>query len=150
MPDNRHASAVVLGDRGVLIIGNSGTGKSSLAVSLIGRYRAAGSFARLVADDQIFLAATSGRAVATAPGSIAGLAEIFGVGPARMTFEAMAVIDLVVELLPGAAPRLCDATVELLPGVVVPLLSLAGRNTPGAVNAVAARLAGPPFGRTDR
>ena len=145
MSRNHHASVVVVGDRGVLIAGDSGLGKSSLAVSLIAHYRASGKFARLVADDQVFLTACAGRAVATTPAPIAGLIEVFGTGPAGMAFERQAVIDLVVELVPGAAPRLFEETLELLPGIFVPVIRLGGRNTSGALDAVAACLSGPPF-----
>ena len=54
MPDNLHASAVVLGDRGIVIAGESGAGKTQLALELLSHARSFGLFARLVADDQIF------------------------------------------------------------------------------------------------
>ncbi|WP_299294957.1 HPr kinase/phosphorylase [uncultured Tateyamaria sp.] len=80
-----HASAVALGDRGVLITGASGTGKSSLALSLM----AYG--ATLVADDQTDLWTQDGALWARAPHTIEGLIEARGTGlltaeasPARM------------------------------------------------------------------
>ena len=57
MADNFHATAVVLGDRGIVIAGEPGMGKTQLALDLISHARTQGRFARLVADDQIFLSA---------------------------------------------------------------------------------------------
>ena len=81
MADNFHASAVVLGDRGIVIAGASGAGKTQLALALISHARSFGLFARLVADDQILLSAHDGRLVCAAPATIAGLVEVRGVGP---------------------------------------------------------------------
>ena len=47
---NHHGSAVILGDRGVLIRGRAGAGKTTLALSLVETCRATGGFARLVSD----------------------------------------------------------------------------------------------------
>ena len=104
---NIHATALVLGDRGVLITGPSGSGKTTLALTLIERCAAQQRFARLVGDDQLFVAARGGRLVASVPDTIAGLAEVHGLGPRPLPALANAVIDLVVRLVPERdAPRL--------------------------------------------
>ena len=60
-----HASAVLIGSRAMLIRGPAGSGKSRLALALIGRRRRAHpSFARLVADDRVELTAAHGRLLA--------------------------------------------------------------------------------------
>ncbi|WP_372887005.1 HPr kinase/phosphorylase [Shimia sp.] len=87
-----HASCVSLGARGVLILGASGRGKSSLALQLM----ALG--ARLVSDDRTALHRQGGRIMAEAPAAIRGLIEARGVGllraePAGAT-EVVMVIDL--------------------------------------------------------
>ena len=45
-----HASAVAIGEAGILIRGPSGAGKSSLALALIALAQLQGRFARLIAD----------------------------------------------------------------------------------------------------
>ena len=70
-----HASAVALTPAaGVLILGPSGVGKSSLALRLM----ALG--ARLVADDGVALTVQAGALIARAPAPIAGLIEARGAG----------------------------------------------------------------------
>jgi serine kinase of HPr protein (carbohydrate metabolism regulator) len=122
---NRHATAIILGDRGVLLRGRSGAGKTTLALALLGMCRASGRFARLVADDQVLLAKLGGRLVCRAPESIAGLAEFRGMGPGRTPFEPAMVVDLVVDLVErGSAPRYPEDNTVALEGRHVPLLVL--------------------------
>ncbi len=141
-PANIHATALVLGDRGVLIRGASGSGKTTLALALIARFQSLGRFARLVGDDQLFLTARGGRLVVRAPAAISGLIEIPGIGPQPLAFLPDAVIDRVVWLVPEAeAPRLADQRTEAIAGVELPRLDLAARNTAAATLAVTAWLA---------
>ncbi|RUX64203.1 HPr kinase/phosphorylase, partial [Mesorhizobium sp. M7A.F.Ca.US.014.04.1.1] len=60
-PENIHATMVLIGERGILITGASGSGKTALALALIDHCRQRGSFARLVGDDQLFVGAHAGR-----------------------------------------------------------------------------------------
>ena len=69
-----HASAVAFGARGVLIRGASGTGKSSLALQLMG------FGATLIADDQTELYIYETMLWARAPETIAGMIEARGIG----------------------------------------------------------------------
>jgi serine kinase of HPr protein (carbohydrate metabolism regulator) len=143
---NMHGTAVVLGDRGVLITGGSGSGKSTLALALLAEVRREGMFARLVSDDQLFLAAHAGRAVCSAPPAIAGLVEVRGVGPQAVLSERAAVVDLLVRLVPAVeAERFPEEATATLAGCQVACLDLAERNAAGAAAAVAARLRLPPF-----
>ncbi|CAN7584897.1 HPr kinase/phosphorylase [Aminobacter sp. LjRoot7] len=143
-PANMHATAVVLGDRGVLIAGASGSGKSSLALELVDRFRGAGRFARLVSDDQVFLSAHQGRLVCHAPSTIAGLVEIRGLGPVPAKYEAATAVDLLVRLVPAnEVERLPEEASEPLLGCSVPRLMLAEREivvaTPALLAALGAR-----------
>ena len=147
MADNFHASAVVLGDRGIVIAGRSGAGKTQLALALLSHARSFGLFARLVADDQIFLSVHHGRLICAAPPSIAGLAEVRGLGPHPIGYAAKAPVDLLVRLVePSAAERFPEVGTEVVMGCEAPLLKLAEDDRQAALIAVAARLALPPFG----
>ena len=141
---NHHATVVVLGSHGVFIEGASGTGKTQLALRLLRFANAGGRLARLVADDQVFLAARHGRLVATCPPSIKGLVEARGFGPAPITAEPGAVIDLVVRLAEPPVPRLDEGRMRELCGLALPMLTLAARD-PAAANAILARLGVDPF-----
>jgi len=147
MAGNFHASAVVLGDRGIVIAGEAGSGKTQLALALVSHARAHGLFARLVADDQVFLSAHQGRLVCIAPKTIAGLAEARGVGPRPISHMEKAPVDLIVRLVErSAAERLPEAESEVLEGCEVPLVRLPSHEAGAALIAVAARLSLPPFG----
>jgi HPr kinase/phosphorylase len=127
-----HASAVLVGTRGLLIRGDSGAGKSRLVLGLIaaateGRL----AFARLVADDRVFVTAAHGRLIARVPGELAGLIEIRGLGIRRLPYEPAAVIRLVVDLA-AEAERMppAAATETEIEGVVLPRLAVAPGEDP--------------------
>ena len=143
---NVHAGVVLVGDRGVLISGRSGAGKSTLAVALIHAARAQGLFAAVVADDRVLLRPCRGRLLAAAPAPIAGLVELYGLGPVAAAHETRAVIDLVVRLV-GAdtAPRYQEEAAEELLGIRLPHLDLTERNAVSAAAAIMGQLALPPF-----
>lgn len=141
-----HATALLLGDRGLLIQGGSGAGKSTLALALIRRSGPACRFARLVCDDQIELIARAGRLIARAPSTIAGLAEVHGLSPVPMTHETRAVIDLVVRLVDaGQAPRFQEEGQVVIEGCRLPVLDLPARNVEASAAVIHARLRLEPF-----
>ncbi|HVV92105.1 MAG TPA: HPr kinase/phosphatase C-terminal domain-containing protein [Hyphomicrobiales bacterium] len=123
--DTIHASCVVVGDAGVLIRGASGAGKSRLVRELIARGAALGRFVSLVADDRVALAATGGRLIARPHPRLAGLVEVRGLGLAELSYEAAAVVRLLVELVAAddmpRMPRSAEGTARLQ-GIVVPRL----------------------------
>jgi serine kinase of HPr protein (carbohydrate metabolism regulator) len=102
-----HASAVLVGNRAVLIRGVSGAGKSRLAFDLILAGRA-GQIpgAVLVGDDRLYLEASGGQLVIRPAPELAGLIEIRGLGIRRCDFAAEAVVGLVVDLSAPDANRL--------------------------------------------
>ena len=143
---NLHATAVLLGDRGVLIAGASGSGKTTLALSLIDHFGRAGLFSRLVSDDQVMLDGRGGRLVCRAPHAIAGLVEVYGTGPQPIAFEAVMVADLLVRLVPDtASQRFPEERTEKLAGCSVPCLEFATACRETAAFAVAGRFSMPPF-----
>lgn len=135
-----------MADRGVLIMGASGSGKTTLALTLIRQAMAEGRFARLVADDQVFLSASAGRIVAHAPAAIAGLVEVRGLGPMSASFELSAVIDLAIMLQDrDAAPRMREPGQFEFDGVGMDQLILPMRDAARSAFAVAAWFGWPPF-----
>lgn len=106
MSGSIHASCVLLGgageafgappEAGVLLKGPSGSGKSDLALRLIGRG------GMLVADDRTELFRDGTALAARAPCALAGLLEIRGVGILELPYAASAKITLVIELVSQA------------------------------------------------
>jgi HPr kinase/phosphorylase len=89
---NIHATCVRLDGEGVLLLGESGAGKSDLALRLITRG------AKLVSDDRCDLHVERGILVARAPKTVGGLFEVRGLGIVELRHAASARISLVVDL----------------------------------------------------
>jgi len=126
---NIHASCIAIARQGVLILGDSGAGKSDLALRLIDEG------ARLVSDDRTELYVSRGLLHARAPKSIAGLLEVRGLGIVALPFAKSVPLGLAVRL--GAPPkRLPDAARYTPPGSLkaaksLPFIILDG-SLPGA------------------
>lgn len=134
-----HASVVAqwlpgVGWRAVMISGASGTGKSDLALRLMGRRW------RLVADDYVHLFASGDAVYATAPATIAGLIEVRGLGIVEAAATGLVRVVLAVELTSAAPERLPEAETRRVSGRDLPLLRLNGFE-PSAVEKVAAAIA---------
>jgi HPr kinase/phosphorylase len=95
-----HASAVAIAEKGILIRGDSGAGKSELALTLVFAAQSLGSFARLVGDDRIHLEKCSGRLIARGHPTIRGTVEWRGQGIFQTVRLDAVVLDLVVDLVP--------------------------------------------------
>ncbi len=123
-----HASAVLVGAKAVLIRGASGAGKSRLAWDLIqAGTRGALPFARLVADDRVFVEAVGNRLLARPPRELAGLIEIRGLGIRKTPYEVLAVVGLVVDLAASDAARMPAREAEntVISGIGLPRLAVA-------------------------
>lgn len=118
----RHGSCVALDGRGVLILGRSGSGKSSLVLKLM----ALGC--DLVADDQVRLQPRDGAIIATAPERLSGLVEARGIGLMRMHAVDSARLLLAVDLDREAAARLPQPELFCITDACIPLI--AGQNRP--------------------
>lgn len=124
----RHGVLVEVYGEGILILGESGVGKSETAVELVKRGH------RLIADDAVELRRVSNRTiVGSAPDNIRhfvelrgigilNIARVFGVGAVKMTEK----VDMVIELEPWDKTKnysrvgLENETTEIM-GVTIPL-----------------------------
>lgn len=128
-----HASAVLVGNRAVLIRGPSGSGKSRLAFELI----LAGRSGQLppvvlVGDDRVHLDTLAGELWVRPAAELAGLIEVRGLGIRRCDFTGEAVVGLVVDLAATDAERLPspDALGVRVNGVLLPRIPVGTRFQP--------------------
>lgn len=112
---NIHATAVVVGEAGILIRGRSGRGKSALALALIELARERGLFGRLIGDDRVTVESCRGKALLSGAPRVASLIERRGYGLESQAFEKTAVARLVIDLLDESvkAARLPEAADEM-------------------------------------
>ena len=94
--ENKHGCAIVMGTHGIIITGQSQSGKSSLAHALIQFAKNANLFACWIGDDQIEMKQCNNRVIAKP--LIKGKAEKFGYGIENIKFLEAGIVDLVVEL----------------------------------------------------
>ena len=112
------ATCVAINGRAVLIEGTPGSGKSSLALTLIDRG------AVLVGDDGVTLEPRGGRLYASPPPNIAGLLEVRNLGLLQFPTVGDVPVALVVRL-DAAAERFIETAGRVeLGGVELPLVQL--------------------------
>jgi HPr kinase/phosphorylase len=123
-----HATSVGMpaGDRtvGILLVGQSGSGKSDLALRLIDTCPS--SQTRLIADDQTALRAAGDALIASAPSRIAGLLEVRGLGIVQIEHAAEADIALIVECVDSQCDleRIPKPFTKTLCGIAVPVIGV--------------------------
>lgn len=120
MSDNTiHATCINMKGRGILLLGDSGTGKSDLALRMIDMG------AHLVADDQVSLRVEDGMVIASPPTVLASLLEVRGLGIFRFPGMTKSALALVIQLVPQhqVVRMPLPATHELL-GVKLPMWKL--------------------------
>ena len=114
-----HASTVSIGGHAVLIAGNSGSGKSDLALRLIDRG------AVLVSDDYTVVVRTDAGLLASPPETIRGRMEVRGIGLVEMPVESAVPVALMVTL-DDPVPRMPEpGEIRVVAGVALPLIALA-------------------------
>lgn len=112
-----HATCIALGEAGVLIRGDSGTGKSTLALLLLDRADLIGIPAALVGDDRIRLTREGDDLTARPHPALAGRIELRGLGLCRvLACRDRVGLALVVDLVPAAArlPEAVSSAVDIL------------------------------------
>jgi HPr kinase/phosphorylase len=123
-----HGTSVEVKERGILISGTPGSGKSSLALQLIDRG------AILIADDQTILSLEGQELVLHCPLRLKGIMEIRNVGLCSFPVKPKSFLKLCIQI--------CEnETIERLPepmfikyhGVKVPLLKLNKGDPVGAL-----------------
>ena len=122
-----HATAVIHGESGVLILGPSGSGKSALALAIMARASTTGAFSALIGDDRIFVSKAHGRLIAWGAANMAGVIERRTAGLITVRHEPAAVVRLAVELCERGRrwPRMPDGNDGLIVGeVTLPRLAL--------------------------
>lgn len=95
---NIYATCVSLNQKGILILGKSGIGKSDLAFRLIEQCGAV-----LVADDRTNLSVNKNDLYASCPDNIKGLMELRGIGIVKKNTEKETIVKLAVELVEDVA-----------------------------------------------
>lgn len=110
-----HASCVAIGNAAVLIVGASGSGKSSLALQLM----ALG--AELIADDQTEITRRGENLQARCPARIQGTIEARGVGLLTVPFRQSAVARLVIDLDLIETKRLPEPKTTVILGCQLPV-----------------------------
>lgn len=112
-----NATTVAIEGHGVLLRGPTGSGKSDLALRLLGEG------GHLVADDYTEVEREGERLIAHAPSTIAGLLEVRGVGILRVTPVSPAVLVACVDLV-------ARGMVERMPEDSAVLVGNTGRHLP--------------------
>jgi len=121
-----HTTCVAKDGRAILIAGRSGSGKSDLALRLIGRG------AILVSDDYTLVRRVSGRLLATAPDRIAGKLEVRGIGIVELEHVTDVPVCLLVDL-DRESERLPEPGESLvIAGVKVPVVAISSMEASAA------------------
>ncbi|WP_347140029.1 HPr kinase/phosphatase C-terminal domain-containing protein [Paracoccus sp. SSK6] len=112
-----HATTIALRDAGLLILGPSGSGKSSLALQLM----AAGAL--LVADDRTDLRREGDAIIASCPPALLGRIEARGIGILSADPSGPVRLTQVVDLGGGSGDRLPQSRSHDVLGVALPLVT---------------------------
>jgi serine kinase of HPr protein (carbohydrate metabolism regulator) len=141
MMDTIHGCALVVEGQGILILGDSGSGKSELALDLLDQCKLRGLIGVLIGDDRIILTRKGDGVYASVPAPLAGLIEVRGSGIHKIDYVSEARLHFVVRLVtPQQSVRMPDdQEQEVAAGIFLPCLTLPQGNF-SALRVILARL----------
>lgn len=118
-----HSTSVVIDDNGVLILGDSGSGKSDLALRLID------SGATLISDDISICRKNSNNIYLYCPPEIKGLLEVREIGIITVPFVERIKLRLVVNLKSINNERFPKDSSYRILGIKIPIINIEGKNS---------------------
>ena len=118
-----HSTSVVIDDNGVLILGDSGSGKSDLALRLID------NGATLISDDISICRKNSNNIYLYCPPEIKGLLEVREIGIITVPFVERVKLRLVVNLKSNNNERFPKDSFFRILGIKVPIINIEGKNS---------------------
>ena len=118
-----HSTSVVIDDNGVLILGDSGSGKSDLALRLID------SGATLISDDISICRKNSNNIYLYCPPEIKGLLEVREIGIITVPFVERIKLRLVVNLKRNNNERFPKDSFFRILGIKIPIINIEGKNS---------------------
>lgn len=124
-PANIHGTAITVDGIGLLYLGPSGSGKSSLAFDCLAEARLRHLSGALVADDRVLILQDEDRIIASCPDAIRGLIELRYSGIASVDHVAEAEIHFAVLPVPSnEGERLPpdNEKADLAPGIRLPAI----------------------------
>ena len=116
---NIHATCIKVLDKGVLFLGDSGAGKSDLALRMITSFGAS-----LIADDRTELNFSGDSIIASAPANLKGLLEVRGVGIVKFPSADSASVCLAVKLTTEPLERLPEKSFYQIDSISLPQIKL--------------------------
>ena len=119
MSVNIHASCVCIKNKGILFLGDSGSGKSDISLRLIADYKAT-----LIGDDRIDIIAKGNNIIASAPKNLSGLLEVRGIGIIKVKTKKKNKIDLAVFLTQDKIERMPEPLYYELLDKKIPLINI--------------------------
>ena len=103
MPDiaksGLHATTVCINDKGVMLMGEAGSGKTELGLLLLERAKAFGRAACFIADDRTLIKSDGEQLIVSVPDRLAGGVEIRGAGLFKIDYQKSCQLSLVVKLV---------------------------------------------------
>jgi len=118
-----HSSSIVIDDNGVLILGDSGSGKSDLALRLID------NGATLISDDVSICKKNLNNIYLYCPPEIKGLLEVREIGIITVPFVEKIKLKLVVNLKSKNNERFPEDIYFKILGIKIPLIHIDGKNS---------------------
>ena len=118
-----HSTSVVIDDNGVLILGDSGSGKSDLALRLID------NGATLISDDVSICRKNSNNIYLYCPPEIKGLLEVREIGIITVPFVEKIKLRLVVNLKSNNNERFPKDSCFRILGIKIPIINIEGKNS---------------------